>query len=123
MISKDTFCKAIRTLQRKTEAGNAVQKLLEDYSDILLDGMAPIDNTDVLITQLIEEDMDLHISEVYGSTLFWWIWEKDFGATFKKGDIRMKGIPQDSPYCEPDLSSAEQLYDFLIFETEYYKNH
>jgi len=116
MITKDTFCKTIEALKRKRDAENEIDGILSKYKDVYYDGMLPIDCTEGLIVSLLEEAFDLPISDDFGSTLSWWMYEQDFGETFEIGDIENLSLPEDDPYRKPDLGTPEKLYDYLLWE-------
>ncbi len=118
MISKETFLKTMEYLKKKEEADCKMQSLLQEYKDVYTDGLVPMDQASSIIVQLIEEDMELPIDDNIGSTLSWWIWDRGFGSEFKIGNLTMDSLPEGHPYRTPDLSTAEKLYDFLVWESE-----
>lgn len=116
MISKETFVDTINYLKEKEEADCAIQGIITKYRHVYEDGMVPIDMASNIIVKLIEEGMDLPETEEYGSTLSWWIWDLEFGKKFEVGDIELTYLDENDPNRKPDIRTAEQLYDFLVFE-------
>ena len=116
MISKETFVDTINYLKEKEEADCAIQDIITKYRHVYEDGMVPIDMASSVIVKLIEESMGLPETEEYGSTLSWWIWELEFGKKFEVGDVELPYLDENDPNRKPDIRTAEQLYDFLVFE-------
>ena len=81
MISKEMFVETIKALEIESE----------HYEYII-----------VKLLEKIFNDNDL---------IDWWIYEKDFGRNFQKGDLISNGK-------KIDLSTAEKFYDYLMEETK-----
>ena len=113
-ISKEEFCKIIKYLQRKDEADSAMNGIIWDYSDVYCDGIIPIDVGPTIIVNLLEENFELPIDDVYGSVLYWWIYDLNFGVGFEKK--RLSYINENGEKVYPDISTVEKLYDYMIEE-------
>lgn len=50
----------------------------------------------------------------------WWCIEKDFGETFKIGDIEDTLLMLEHRFRKPDLSTAEKLYEYCVFMSDQY---
>ena len=64
MITKKTFCEVIENLRRKQEFEDKVSGLLSEYSDVITDGMLPVQSIDCDLVRIIEEAMNLPVNDV-----------------------------------------------------------
>ena len=116
MITFDEFNEYMTYVMKKEEADSAIQSIFSEYRDVYADGMVPVDNGTVIIVELLEKIFNLPVSDIYGSTLSWWIWEQDCGKKFNVGDMEVKSLPEGHKFRRPDLRTLEGLYDFLVWE-------
>ena len=117
MISKRTFVDTINTLKEKNQMECQIQDIITNHPNVCCDGLVPIDCTEQLIVNMINEWMSLPSNELVGTTLEWWMYEEQFGDDFNIGDIENITLPEDHKYRKPDLSDAEKLYDYLVWES------
>lgn len=54
----------------------------------------------------------------YEDIISWWVIEKKFGTTFHIGDIEDKSLSKKHKYREPDLSTTENFYFYLVYLSE-----
>lgn len=120
MIGKNDFIKYIDFLKRQEAFGNELQTLLEKFSDVVSDGMIPSFYSAPLIVEILEKSLGLKEDEHGYTTLSYWIFEKDFGESFEVGDIEEISLPKTHKYRTPNLKKAEDLYDYIIWETSQY---
>ena len=113
-ISKEKFVKIIKMLKRKDEAECRMNDILSEYDDVYCDGIIPIDSTASIVVELLEMLLNLNVDKNYGSTLSWWMYEQDFGESFTVGALTY--TDKDGNEVAPDLSTPEQLYDYLVSE-------
>lgn len=106
MISKELFVKSINTLRDEWDFSNEISELNKKYGKENYFEYHPF--------TLLDLGMELLGSCFLPTTehfLEWWCLEKDFGRTFKIGDVSYK---ENGIKVEVDLSTAEKVYDFLI---------
>jgi hypothetical protein len=107
MLSKETFCDAVRELQR---AWDYQEGLNEYFSNNGVDGYVYQPDCSETLIRVIEESMGLPIDDEIGSDLAYFCWELDFGRKFKPGDVT---TVKNGKEINEDFSCAESLYDFL----------
>ena len=114
--TKEEFLKCMNYIIRKDEAESKMCSIMSEYSDVYIDGILPIDAGVGIIIDLLEKLFELPVDEMYGTTLSWWMYEKDYGKNFKVIDLEYTNIPEDHKLRKPDLSSLDNLYDCLMLE-------
>ena len=103
-ISKDDFCKIIRRMQAaddlKRKIDNLIFETVEVESDFLSGYGMCVDHSGLVVDCLEMLTYD------YAHLISWWVWEADYGR-----DKDMKMYIDDD---EPNLSTPELLYDYLL---------
>ena len=107
MLTREQFCKYIDKMRRAWETdfevNNIAQKVGSDFlgSDLsyLICDMC----------ELLEVAMGFSAED---EDIVYFCIDKDFGKSFKKGDVEIK--LSDRETYEPELKTAEDLYDFLV---------
>lgn len=69
-----------------------------------------------IIISLLESIFHCTLNEDGYSTISYWVYETSCGSRFKKGDIVNHNLPEDHPYYTPDLRTAHDLYEYLVWE-------
>ena len=111
MISKQTFIKTIEYVKNILEVECSLNKELK-HSNVFVDSEVYIETAP--ITDLLAESIGLKKNK-FGTDLDYWVYECDFGRTFKTGDIIDKNLGHNHKYYKPKLDTAEELYDYLVF--------
>ena len=111
MINKTKFVEIINRLRDYNDLQSKINNLFKDSIenieyDFMNAGSICVGHESVVVELL------KNIFEDYGETISWWIYECDYGRSFKMGDI----TEQDGK--EIDLTTAEKLYDYLIKNME-----
>ena len=106
MISKELFCTCLEEVMESYEADDLIYKASK---------VANVE-FDLGLSYLASNVIKLLIYSIFGNTdddnfLWWWIDELDFGRNelARSVDFELCG----KKYVSVDLSSAENLYDFL----------
>jgi len=107
MISKELFVETVNFLREQHEA----EDLLNDVLKKLCDDSIIYGKSHGVIFNLLEEAMNVSVDD-YGSILSWWLYERDYGRTFKIGDY----VGEDG--SKPDLSTAELLYNYIVTQVK-----
>ena len=106
MISKEKFIKIIEDMKDLHDLENKINDLVRKSNNDILKDFGPSSymtcQDDIIIDLLctIFNDHDI---------ISWWIYELDFGRSYKKGCIT-----EDNGNTIIDLSTSEKLYDYLI---------
>ena len=105
MLSKKEFVKAIGDIKRNDEFLDKINDLFLEYgSDTAIYSLGLIDTVIDLLETVFKDKVDHWIS--------YWIYECDFGETYKEGDV----TEENGTIIH--LGNAEELYDFLIKNME-----
>lgn len=102
-INKEQFCKIINDLEQNEKFVDELNKLFRHYRTDETICATGLENTVVQILEAIFKDEE-------NQWISWWLWECDFGKSYKEGDVTEEdgtNIP---------LGTAGELYDFLIKE-------
>lgn len=110
MLDKNTFCRIMNEIIKVNEK---LDKLQEVNSGMALSIVEQYSLQDELIT-LLELNMNLPVSDKYGSTISWWIYDTNFGKD--KPFIYFNKDEQDEEKFI--LDTVEKLYDFCKQEGE-----
>ena len=115
MINKTKFVEIINRLKDYYDLQNKIDSLFRDSienveCDFMNAGSICIGHESVVVELL------KNIFEDYSDLIPWWIYEYDYGRSFKMGDITEQNGE------EIDLTTAEKLYDYLIKNMEESKN-
>ena len=110
MLDKNTFCRIINEI---IKVNKKLDMLREVNSTMALSIVEEYSLQDELIT-LLELNMNLPISDKYGSTISWWVYDTNFGKD--KPFIYFNKNEQDEEKFI--LDTAEKLYDFCKQEGE-----
>lgn len=110
MITKQEFVEIIERLRNYNDLQEKINNLFDDLidnkeQDFCNAGSICIGH-ETIVVKLLENmfnDNDI---------ISWWIYELDYGTSYKKGCI----VDKDGK--EIDLSTAEKLYDYLIDNME-----
>lgn len=108
MISKEKFVKIIDRLRATNETIEEINNILRNSIDTIeadfVDGASLMVCHEGIVVDLLDE--------MFGTEdVSWWIGECDYGRTFEIGYLSYE---KDGKIVEPDLSTAEKLYDYLI---------
>ena len=114
--TKEEFKHYMDYIIQKEEADCKINDIITSYTNVFADGIWPMDVGVGLIVELLEKIFELPLDEKYGSTLTWWLYEKDFGKDFEVGDLEYANMPEDHKLRKPDLSTLDGLYDCLVLE-------
>lgn len=118
-ITKKQFCRYIEYLRRAENLGNKLQGLFNEYSDVVSDFTLGFYVGDQYIVQLLETIFELEADNNGYTTLSWWVYETKYGKNKKLlKSFELTYLPEDHPYRNPVLDTAEKLYDFLLFKME-----
>lgn len=114
MITKNEFVDIINKLREVNdfvdETNNKARKLNDAIiSDFFNATSLSISHENIVVKLLENMFNDKEI-------ISWWIYELDYGRKFKIGCISYTN--ECERIIEPDLSTAEKLYDYLIKEME-----
>lgn len=109
-LSKEEFVKVINEIERQFKFRDALNEVYEDY-----DGAAPWEPSGILVDKmvhLLNVMFDLEETATFGSDIEFFIFELDFGRN-----------PDNLHIGEKDgnkiyISSAEELYDWIISHTK-----
>ena len=104
MLDKNTFCRIMNEIIKVNEK---LDKLQEVNSGMALSIVEQYSLQDELIA-LLELNMNLPVSDKYGSTISWWIYDTNFGKD--KPFIYFNKDEQDEEKFI--LDTVEKLYDF-----------
>lgn len=122
MISKQHFIQTINRLKAIYLTQSDLDDFFSQHHDIFGDSAIDLGVTSDLCVDLLEVIFNIYDpTNIHGSTLSWWIYDLNFGENFNQGDLTVPSLPKDHQYYEPDLSTPELLYEFLIFESTYEK--
>lgn len=110
MLDKNTFCRIMNEIIKVNEK---LDKLQEVNSGMALSIVEQYSLQDELIT-LLELNMNLPISDKYGSVISWWIYDTNFGKD--RPFIYFNKDEQDEEKFI--LDTVEKLYDFCKQEGE-----
>lgn len=110
-LNKTQFCKVLRDMQNFVDCRDETDRLYQKYhiSADAYGGHEYLDAMTDVLTVMFDDEENFWIH--------YWIWEKDFGRQFHKGDIKIDGIAMSL-----SLSTPEELYDFLT-EGKRKENH
>lgn len=105
MISKESFIEIIERLKETDNIKNQVNKIIRastntNISDFTEAGSLMICHED-LVVKLLENIFDDN------DTISYWLYERNYGRDYQKGDIIDNGK-------KVDLSTPGKLYDYLI---------
>ena len=109
MITKERFIQIINRLENYNKLQEQINSLFEEYidnkeNDFCNAGSICIGHESVVV-ELLENMFDTDM-------ISYWIYELDYGRKYKDGYV------QDEEGNIIDLSTLEQLYDYLIEEAE-----
>lgn len=110
MLDKNTFC---RIMNEIIKVNKKLDMLQEVNSGMALSIVEQYSLQDELIT-LLELNMNLPVSDKYGSTISWWIYDTNFGKD--RPFIYFNKDEQDEEKFV--LDTIETLYDFCKQEGE-----
>lgn len=110
MLDKNTFCRIMNEIIKVNKKLDMLQAV---NSGMALSIVEQYSLQDELIT-LLELNMNLPISDKYGSTISWWIYDTNFGKD--KPFIYFNKNEQDEEKFI--LDTVEKLYDFCKQEGE-----
>ena len=109
IISKEEFVDIIEKLKKRQDFVNETNKKVKELNDAMMYDFDFFDATslyiahDDIVINLLRAMFNLQDDDV----LDWWIYEQDFGRTYKDGDIT------EADGTIIDLSTAEKLYDYI----------
>lgn len=108
MLSKETFVEAIEKLHK---LNNAEQDLYDatDGAMQLLEWTPYSDVIDMYV-RMLEEAMDAEVDDLFGSDISYFIYDLEYGKKWTETSIT------DADGKPIDISTAEKLYDFLVFK-------
>lgn len=109
MISKEKFVEIINRLKATHETIEQVNNILRNCRDSVEAEFTQCSSLMICHEDMVIELLDNIFDE--DDTLSWWIYDLDFGTKF---DIGCMWYYRDGKKIEPDLSTAEKLYDYLI---------
>ena len=105
ILSKKEFVNVTNDIKRNDEFLDKLNDLfLKHGSDTAIYSLGLVDTIIDLLETMFKDKIDHWIS--------YWIYECDFGENFNVGDIvELNGY-------KPDITTAEQLYDYLVKNME-----
>lgn len=106
MITKERFVKTIEGLRKETDY---LDKLMDLNQEHERDDMTGYSQSFDVALELLEDAMDLDKDN--RDILIWWMFDLDFGREFEIGHIF---VEEGENIYKPDLSTAEDLYDFFV---------
>lgn len=118
MISRETFKNALNFIIRIEEYEHAKHNLYKQFDDIFDDWIVPYLNTYPVVS-LLNEALNLEVTDDYGSDLEYWLWECDRGKRWNELNPENLFLPEDHKYRFPKINNLDELYDYLVFMGEY----
>ena len=109
MISKEEFCEIIERLKETDDIVDKVNNIFNSSID-----SKTSDFMNAASLMICHEDIVVKLLEkIFNDTqnISWWLYECNYGKSFKIGDL----IDNDK---EIDLTTPEKLYDYLIENME-----
>lgn len=122
IMSLEKFQKHMTYAIREYEFYNKLHDLYVEYRDVVGDAEAPFSNGGNEVIELLEEIFELPRDSFGYTTLSWWAYECDYGKN--KGMLQsfeLEFLPPNHKYRKPKLDTIEELYHFIVWESEYYK--
>lgn len=115
IISKEKFVKIINRLKATNDTVEQINDIIRNCrdtveADFVYGSSLMICHSDIVI-DLLGDFFD------GDDTISWWIYDLEFGTKFRIGCMYFF---RDGEKIEPDLSTPEKLYDYLIEERKYY---
>ena len=108
-MDKKTFCKVIEELCEGDRLQRKVASAVRQYNNIIHsdypEPFGMVITHDFLVVDLLAEIMDDQMGDIE-----YFCYELDFGEKYEPGTVT------DEHGNEIDLSTAEKLYDFLIYQ-------
>ena len=112
IISKEEFVDIIEKLKKRQDFVHETNKKVRELNDAIIVDFFDADSLhiahDDIVIKLLRNMFNLQDDDV----LSWWIYEEDYGRTYKDGDI----TKADGTII--DLSTAEKLYDYIYAYAE-----
>lgn len=109
MITKQYFCSIIDAIKRLHDFENAVGKACSDFDSFTSIAVPTLESE---LIRLLNHIFNCKENEVVGTTLEWWIYETNFGEKNPRTFYRKDG----NLLRDMNTSTAEDLYDLLVFE-------
>ena len=109
IVSKEEFVEIINRLKETDEVVCKVNNFFDNTADSIMTC-----NLNATHLMICHEDIVVKLLEkIFNDedVLTYWLYEKNYGRDYKKGDITVNGK-------KIDLSTPEKLYDFLIQNSE-----
>jgi len=107
MINKDEFIKIIERLRDAKDLINNVNNLFRNSKEYILNDFADANGMNIYFDDIVINLLE-NIFNDKSETISWWIYEQDYGRSFKIGNF----IEENNKKI--DLATAEKLYDYLI---------
>lgn len=112
MISKEKFVDIINRLRNYNDMQDEIRDISKKYIEPMesdFNNAAEICvGHETVVVDLLRNIFDDEENDILG----WWIWECDYGRSFKKGFL----VELDG--TKPDLTTPEKLYDYLTENME-----
>lgn len=116
MLKRKEFRKYLEFIISKEKARDEMDKIMRKYDNVFIDWIAPIDNAEEYIVELVNKAMSLDEDE----TISHWLWEgRYFENEYTVGDTELMYLPANHKYRKPDISNLDKLYDYLVWCSEY----
>lgn len=100
-LSKTEFCKALDSLKRNEEFLDELNNVFRKFNK---DDMVYSTGLEDIIIGLLET----LFKDKENQWISYWVWEENFGRTYKEGDV----IEKDGTIIP--LGTPEELYDLLV---------
>ena len=111
------FEEIIERLRDRNDFNDGLNKLNHKYNKLYVDFCPeiPSDALETIVVELIEKILELPLDRYNGSTLSWWLYERDFGRDFQIGDLIIRD-QKTREETKPDLTTIKNLYEHLLWE-------
>ena len=101
VLSKKDFCRTLNDLRHNDEFLNSINDVFQKFGKDYAVCSTGLEDTVVDLLEIIFQDKE-------NQWIAYWIWEENFGETYKEGDVT-----ENDGTIIP-LRTAEELYDFLV---------
>ncbi len=107
LIERNEFVQIINRLEERDNVVDKVNKIFRNTTDSVMS-----DSMNAASLMICHEDIVINLLEKIfddKEIISWWLYEKNYGKNFKMGDFEVDGQ-------QIDLTTAENLYDYLLKE-------
>ena len=116
-LSRYDFIETMDYIHECFRAGCDIEELSRKYPNAMEDVSLPIYAHNItIIINLLENIFHCKTDEDGVSTITYWVYETSCGEHFTVGNLVNNFLPSDHQYFRPDLRTANDLYDYLVWE-------